>query len=178
MKCVNAFSNDDEKIYQNEEVKLLLSAMNITPGRYDASKLRYGKIAICSDADADGFSIGLLIMCMLYKFAPQFVKEGRLCWLRSPLYIVKHNGKEEYYYTDEEFNARIDKKGIVQRNKGLGSLDADQAHNSMFTEEFQKMEALIPDEESLPLLMDLMGKDSEPKKKFIFSNIDFSQIRE
>ena len=50
-KCINAFANDDEKIYQNEEVKLLLSAMNIVPGKYDASKLRYGKIGICCDAD-------------------------------------------------------------------------------------------------------------------------------
>ena len=52
-KCINCLSNPEEKIFQNEEIKLLLSAMNITPGRYDAKKLRYGKIAICSDADSD-----------------------------------------------------------------------------------------------------------------------------
>lgn len=50
-KCVNAFANDDEKFYQNEEIKLLLSAMNIIPGKYDSKKLRYGKIGICVDAD-------------------------------------------------------------------------------------------------------------------------------
>lgn len=52
-KPINCLSNDEEKIYQNEEIKLLLSAMNIVPGKYDPKKLRYGKIAICVDADAD-----------------------------------------------------------------------------------------------------------------------------
>jgi DNA gyrase/topoisomerase IV subunit B len=52
-KIINALSNPDEKVYENEEIKLLLSAMNIVPGKYDAKKLRYGKLAICTDADSD-----------------------------------------------------------------------------------------------------------------------------
>ena len=52
-KIINCLSNPEEKIFQNEEIKLLLSAMNITPGKYDAKKLRYGKIANCTDADSD-----------------------------------------------------------------------------------------------------------------------------
>ena len=177
-KPLNLFTAPEEKIYQNEEIKLLLSAMNIIPGRYDAKKLRYGKIGILSDADADGYAIGLLIMCALYKLAPQFVEEGRLCWMRSPLYIVKQKNKEEYYYTDEEFNNRTSIKGEIQRCKGLGALSAEQAHNSMFTPEFQKIDTLIPDEYTLPLLMDLMGDDSSKKHDFIFENLDFSEIRE
>ena len=51
MKIINALSNPEEKIYLNEEIKLLLSAMNIVPGKYDSKKLRYGRLAICSDAD-------------------------------------------------------------------------------------------------------------------------------
>lgn len=178
-KMINAFSNDEEKFYQNEEVKLLLSAMNIIPGKYDSKKLRYGRIGILTDADADGYAIGLLIMCALYKVAPEFIKENRLCWVRSPLFIVKNKGKEEYYYTDEEFNAaRAKIKGEVQRNKGLGSLSAEQAHRSMFTEEFQRIDIMKEDEESLILLSQLMGKDSEPKHDFIWENIDFSEIKE
>lgn len=178
-KMINAFANDEEKFYQNEEVKLLLSAMNIVPNKYDSKKLRYGKVAILVDADSDGFSIGLLIMCALYKVAPQFIEEGRLCWIRSPLYIVKNKDKEEYYFTDEEFNKVRNKvKGVVQRNKGLGSLSAEQAHNSMFIPENQHIDTLIPNETTLPLLMSLMGKDSEPKRDFIFENLDFSEIRE
>ena len=52
-KIINALSNPDEKVYENEEIKLLLSAMNIVPGKYDSKKLRYGKLAICTDADSD-----------------------------------------------------------------------------------------------------------------------------
>lgn len=116
-KMINAFSNPDEKLYQNEEIKLFLSAMNIVPGKYNSEKLRYGKVGICVDADADGYSIGLLIMCVIYKFAPQLIEEGRLFWLRSPLYIVKVGKKEYYYFTDEEYN-KSKLKGEVTRAKG------------------------------------------------------------
>ena len=178
-KPINAFSNDDEKFYQNEEIKLLLSAMNIVPGKYVSKKLRYGKIGILSDADADGYAIGLLIMCALYKVAPQFIKEGRLYWMRSPLYIVKNGKNESYFYTDEEFNAARGKiKGEVTRAKGLGALSPEQARTSMFTSEYQRFEQLIPDDSTLDLLNQLMGKDSTPKYNFIFENIDFSQIME
>ena len=178
-KPINAFSNDDEKFYQNEEIKLLLSAKNIVPGKYDSKKLRYGKIGILSDADADGYAIGLLIMCALYKVAPQFIKEGRLYWMRSPLYIVKNGKNETYFYTDEEFNAARGKiKGEVARAKGLGALSPEQARTSMFTSEYQRFEQLIPDDSTLDLLNQLMGKDSTPKYNFIFENIDFSQIME
>ena len=138
-KMINCFSNPEEKIYQNEEVKLFLSAMNIVPGKYDAKKLRYGRVGICTDADADGYSIGLLIMCAIYTFAPQFIEEGRLYWLRSPLYVVKNKKNESYYFTDEEFNKAKPK---------------------------------------LYLLSQLMGKDSEPKRNFVFENVDFSEVRE
>lgn len=178
-KMINAFSNDEEKFYQNEEVKLLLSAMNIIPGRYDSKKLRYGRIGVLTDADSDGFAIGLLIMCALYKITPEFIEEGRLCWVRSPLYIVKKGNKYDYYFTDEEFDkVRGSVSGEVQRNKGLGSLNAKQARDSMFTPENQRIDTLIPDEDSLDLLLELMGKDSKPKHDFIFDNIDFSTIRE
>lgn len=118
-KIINCLSNPEEKIFNNEEIKLLLSAMNIVPGKYNSSKLRYGRIAICTDADSDGSHIGLLIMAALQYLAPEFIKEGRLCWLRSPLYIVDNKGKESYYFTDDEFNKVRGKiKGEVTRAKG------------------------------------------------------------
>ena len=178
-KIINCLSNPEEKIFQNEEIKLLLSAMNITPGKYDSKKLRYGKLAICTDADSDGAHIGLLIMAALSYLAPEFIKEGRLCWLRSPLYIVDNKGKETYYFTDEEFNkARKSIKGTVTRAKGLGELPAETAHVSMFTPEFQRLERMEYSEEAMDLLIDLMGVEVEPRKDFIFENIDFSQVRE
>lgn len=178
-KILNCLAHPDEKIFQNEEIKLLLSAMNINPNKYDASKLRYGKIAICTDADSDGSHIGLLIMAALHYLAPKFIEEGRLCWLRSPLYIVKNGKKESYYFTDEEFNAVRGKvKGEVQRNKGLGALSPEQAHISMFTDEYQRLDVLEWSPDAIQLLEQLMGEDVEPRREFVFNEIDFSQVRE
>ena len=118
-------------------------------------------------------------MTALQYLAPDFIKEGRLCWLRSPLYIVNSGKSETYYFTDEEFNKAKNKiKGDVQRNKGLGSLEPDQARRSMFTSEFQRMDVMEWDEDAINLLYDLMGEDVEPRREFIFDKVDFSQITE
>ena len=178
-KIINAMSNPDEKVYDNEEIKLLLSAMNIVPGKYDAKKLRYGRLAICTDADSDGYHIGLLIMAALAHIAPQFIKEGRLCWLRSPLWIVTNGKTESYFYTDAEYEAAKGKiKGEVQRNKGLGSLEPAQAKKSMFDPEFQRMDVMEYSDEAMGLLYALMGSEVEPRRNFIMSNVDFSEIKE
>ena len=180
-KVINCLSNPEEKIFNNEEIKLLLSAMNIVPGKYNASKLRYGKLAICTDADSDGYHIGLLIMAALQYLAPDFIKEGRLCWLRSPLYIEEYKGKEIYYFTDEELEEAKRKnkiKGHLQRNKGLGALDPEQAHNSMFTPEYQRLDVMEWDANAIDLLYKLMGEEVEPRREFIMKNIDFSKVRE
>ena len=178
-KIINALSNPDDKVYANEEIKLLLSAMNIVPGKYDAKKLRYGRLAICSDSDSDGYHVGLLIMAAIAHIAPEFIKEGRLCWLRSPLYIVTNGKTESYYFTDAEFNAAKGKiKGEVQRNKGLGSLEPEQARKSMFSPEYQRIDVMEYDEAAMNLLYDLMGEEVEPRRDFIMNNVDFSEIAE
>lgn len=118
-------------------------------------------------------------MAALRYLAPEFLNEKRLCWLRSPLYIVKNGKTENYYFTDEEFNkVRSKIKGEVQRAKGLGALSVEQAKRSMFTPEFQRMDVLEPDPDSIYLLEQLMGEDVSFRKQFIFENIDFSSIRE
>ena len=178
-KIINCLSNPEEKIFNNEEIKLLLSAMNIIPGKYDSKKLRYGRIGICVDADSDGSHIALLLMAALQYLAPEFIEEGRLCWLRSPLYIVTNKGKETYYFTDEEFDKVRGKiKGEVTRNKGLGELQADTAKLSMFSPEYQRMDVLDYDSKAVDLLYELMGVEVEPRRKFIMNNVDFSKVRE
>ena len=178
-KIINCLSNPEEKIYNNEEIKLLLSAMNIVPGKYNSQKLRYGKIGICVDADSDGSHIALLIMSALQYLAPEFIREGRLCWLRSPLYIIENRGKESYYFTDEEFNKVRNKiKGEVTRAKGLGELSDETAKASMFSSEYQRMDVLDWDADAVSLLYDLMGEDVDPRKEFILKKVDFSKVRE
>lgn len=178
-KLINALTNKEEKLLKNEEIQLLFKALNISPEEeYDNSKLRYGKVAICVDSDSDGAHISLLIMAALQHFCPQFIAEKRLCWLRSPLYIVKNKGKESYFFNDQEMNAVRGKiEGEVQRNKGLGSLSAKQAQNSMFGEN-QHIDVLVPSEKAITLLEQLMGNDTNLRKDYIFNNIDFSEVRE
>jgi DNA gyrase/topoisomerase IV subunit B len=178
-KIINCLSNPEEKIFNNEEIKLLLSAMNIVPGKYDNKKLRYGKLGICVDADSDGAHIALLIMAALQYLAPEFIREGRLCWLRSPLYIVNNKGKESYYFTDDEFNKVRNKiKGEVTRAKGLGELPAETAQASMFNIDNQRLDVLDYDGKAVDLLYELMGESVEPRRDFIMDKVDFSTIRE
>ena len=118
-------------------------------------------------------------MAALQHLAPDFIKEGRLCWLKSPLYIVNNRGKESYYFTDEEFaKVRKNIKGEVTRAKGLGELPAETAHASMFTPEYQRIEVMEWNEDAIDLLYGLMGEDVEPRKDFIMKNIGFSEVRE
>lgn len=128
---------------------------------------------------SDGSHIGLLIMAALQYLAPEFIKEGRLCWLRSPLYVVNNKGKEEYYFTDEDFNKVRNKiKGEVTRAKGLGELETEVARQSMFSPEYQRMDVMEYDSKAIDLLYDLMSENVEPRREFIMKKVDFNKIRE
>lgn len=180
-KLINALANKDDRLLKNEEIQLLFKALGIRPHEdYEETSLRYGRIGICVDSDSDGFHIGLLIASALEHFCPKFIRENRLCWLRSPLYIVKYKDKEQYYFTDQEMNAARPNlpAGVeVQRCKGLGSLSASQARNSMFGEN-QHMDVLIPTDKTKNKLVTLMGSNADGRKDFIFNKIDFSEVKE
>lgn len=180
-KLINALANKDDRLLKNEEIQLLFKALGIKPHEdYEETNLRYGRIGICVDSDSDGYHIGLLIASALEHFCPKFIQENRLCWLRSPLYIVKGKDKEQYYFTDQEMDAARPNlpAGVeVQRCKGLGSLSASQARNSMFGEN-QHMDVLIPTDKTKNKLITLMGSNADGRKNFIFNNIDFSEVKE
>lgn len=180
-KLINALANKDDRLLKNEEIQLLFKALGIKPHEdYEETNLRYGRIGICVDSDSDGYHIGLLIASALEHFCPKFIQENRLCWLRSPLYIVKGKDKEQYYFTDQEMDAARPNlpAGVeVQRCKGLGSLSASQARNSMFGAN-QHMDVLIPTDKTKNKLITLMGSNADGRKDFIFNNIDFSEVKE
>lgn len=118
-------------------------------------------------------------MAALTYFAPDFIREGRLCWLRSPLHIVRIGNIEQYYYSDEEYaKATITGSAKVKRCKGLGTLSPDEARRSMFTPEFQRMDVMEYSDDAIELLYKLMGEDVEPRRDFIMKNVDFAEIRE
>jgi DNA gyrase subunit B len=172
-KIINALSNDIDKVLHNEEVTLFLKATGINISNYRESKLRYGKIAICVDADDDGMHIACLIMALLYKFAPEFLKEGRLHWLHAPLFKITSGKTVHYYYTEEQVRA-AKVKGTQQRFKGLGEMKPEDT-KCMFDSN-QWMERLTWDDGVPELLEGLMGDDSQPKKDFVFSRINFEDI--
>lgn len=116
-KCINALSNPMEDVLANEEVKAILMAMGITAnGAFNPKKLRYGKLGICVDADDDGAHIALLVTALIYSLCPEFVVDGRLCWLKAPLYKVEYAGKTNYYFTENELPVNC--KGEITRHKG------------------------------------------------------------
>ena len=172
-KIINALSNDMDKVLANEEVTLFLKATGINISNYKESKFRYGKVAICVDADDDGMHIACLIMALLYKFAPEFLKEGRLYWLHAPLFKVTSGKTAQYFYTEEQVK-QSKAKGTQQRFKGLGEMKDEDAR-CMFDNN-QWLEQLTWDDSVAELLEGLMGDDSQPKKDFVFSRINFEEI--
>lgn len=172
-KIINALSNDMDKVLANEEVTLFLKATGINISNYRESKFRYGKVAICVDADDDGMHIACLIMALLYKFAPEFLKEGRLYWLHAPLFKVTSGKTAQYFYTEEQVK-QSKTKGTQQRFKGLGEMKDEDAR-CMFDNN-QWLEQLTWDDSVAELLEGLMGDDSQPKKDFVFSRINFEEI--
>lgn len=178
-KMKNGLKAEDEEFYKNEEIKLLLYALGIDINTYRADKLRYGKIAICVDPDQDGFHIALLIMANLHKLCPNFLKENRLFWLRSPLFIEqdKNNNPVSWYYTDEEFNkVRGKLKGNIKRIKGLGALSEKDLKATLFsTTGGQVMDEIGYSPEGIEQLCALMGEDIAPRRDFVMNRIDYSQ---
>lgn len=174
-KIINALSNDMDKVLANEEVTLFLKATGINISNYRESKFRYGKVAICVDADDDGMHIACLIIALLYKFAPDFLKEGRLHWLHAPLYKRTSGKTTKFFYTDEELK-KATFKGEQHRFKGLGEMNPEDCV-CMFDEN-QFLEQLTWDDSVGPIIEGLMGDDSQPKKEFVFNRINFEEMAE
>ena len=174
-KAKNLLKATIEEGLNNEEVKLLLQALGIIYGKpYNSEKLRYGRVALAVDGDFDGSHIGLLLMAMLQVLAPQFLKENRLFWLRAPTCKVETKTKTYYYYNEEEF--RSHPKGNITFFKGLGQMTDEDLKNSMFNKEWQHLEPITYSEEGIQTLLELMSEDVEPRKEFVFNNIDFSKF--
>lgn len=176
-KIRNLLSCPLDEGLENEEVQSILTALGCgILDKYDNKKLRYGKVAIAVDADDDGCHIACLIMSLFKALMPQFIEEGRLCWLKAPLFKVT-KAKTDYYFYDEEELNKSQIKGEQVRYKGLGEMSANDTKNSMFSKANQRIEILMPDNNSFIRLEELMGSRVEPRKDFVFSGaIDFSKI--
>ena len=180
-KVKNLLKHPLDECLENQEISDIILALGCgIQEKYNSRKLNFGKVAIATDADADGYNIMCLLATMFYVLMPKFIEEGRLCWLRAPLYRLTKGNKRVFAYDDTEL-AELKEKypGWEQgRNKGLGEMtDADMAA-SMMNQKDRRLEVLtIHDaevaEESLKMLM---GKDVDERRDFLFENVDFSKL--
>ncbi|MBO7693634.1 MAG: hypothetical protein J6T10_13525 [Methanobrevibacter sp.] len=126
----------------------------------------------------DGFSIMCLIATLFYVLMPQFIEEGRLCWLRAPLYKIEKGEQKLFAYNDEELEKIRQGRANweITRAKGLGELNADDMERSMLHPTERRLEVLtIHDAETAAeSIMMLMGPEVEGRRDFLFENVDFS----
>ena len=178
-KVKNLLKHPLDECLENQEVSDIIMALGCgIQNKYNSKKLNYGKVAIAVDADVDGYNIMCLIATMFYVLMPKFIEEGRLCWLRAPLYRLSKGDKKVYAYTDEELRQLSKGKENWEQNryKGLGECSAEDMEASMLHPTERHLEVLtIKDmEAAAESLQMLMGEDVEPRKEFLFENVDFS----
>ena len=152
---------------------------------FDISKLNFGKIIICTDADIDGGHIVCLVLTMLYRLMPTLIKQGYVYMAESPLYTITCNGETDFAYNEEEKmkilsklkqQGYADKNIDIQRSKGLGENDADMMWESTMnpvTRRLTKVEFPEGSEKDFGILLDaLMGDDLESRRELIKAYFD------
>lgn len=180
-KVKNLLKHPLDECLENEEVSDIILALGCgIQNKYRAGKLNYGKVAIAVDGDADGYNIMCLIATMFYVLIPDFIYENRLCWLRAPLFKIEKNGKKMFAYDEKELaQLKVGRENWVQtRMKGLSEFDAEDMEASMLHPIERRIEILtIHDaEKAAASLHMLMGIEVEPRKEFLFNNVDFSVL--
>lgn len=180
-KVKNLLKHPLDECLENQEVSDIIMALGCgIQNKYNSKKLNYGKVAIAVDADVDGASIMCLISTLFWVLMPDFIKEGRLCWLRAPLYHLTKNNKRVFAYNDEELK-ELKKKypdWSQGRMKGLGEMTAEDMELSMMNKRERRLEVLtIHDTELAKESIEmLMGTEVEKRRDFLFENVDFSKI--
>jgi len=178
-KVKNLMKHPLEECLENQEVSDIIMALGCgIQERYNEKKLNYGKVAIATDADVDGYSIMCLIATLFYVLMPKFIEEGRLGWLRAPLYRLS-KGKQHVYAYDEDELAELKKthSGWEQsRYKGLGEMVAEDMEESMLHPVNRRLDILTINDAELAAesLKMLMGTEVEGRRDFLFENVDFN----
>ena len=181
-KIISALKNNLDDVLANEEVKSIFSALNCgILDKYDSKKLRYGKVGIMTDADKDGLAIGCLIITLFYRLCPQFLQEGRLYWIRMPLYVMKYNKNTVYYAFDEherdEIFNKYGNKCEVSRKKGIGENSVQDNKIAVFGEQKRWEQLIVEDWEDFEeKIVMMMGKDTSERKEFVLENVDFTHL--
>lgn len=190
-KILNVEKAMPHKIFENEEIKNIYTALGVRVGTEEderalnTEKLRYHKIVIMCDADVDGSHIETLILTFFFRHMRELVDNGNIYIATPPLYLVKRGSKQAYAWDDAErdalvteFKGKTDATVNIQRYKGLGEMNAEQLWDTTMNPEFRTLRQVTIDNatETDHIFSMLMGDDVPPRRKFIEDNAKYANI--
>ena len=186
-KILNVEKAMHHKVFENEEIRNIFTALGVTVGTEDdskalnISKLRYHKVIIMCDADVDGSHISTLILTFFFRFMKELIEEGHIYIAAPPLYLVKKGNKKEYAWNDDQrdqANARMGGSAAIQRYKGLGEMNAEQLWETTMDPNFRTLRRVDIDSlaEADRVFSMLMGDEVPPRREFIEKNAVYANI--
>jgi DNA gyrase subunit B len=178
-KVLNIERAEYKKMMDNEELMNLITAVGVGIGKQiDLSKLRYGKIIICTDSDVDGSHIRTLLLTFFYRQLPQLIETGHIYIAQPPLYRLEYRNNPYYLKDDNALRAFIKEKKLdnssmkLQRYKGLGELAALQLWETTMNPETRSLLQVKIDSylEADKMFNILMGSQVDMRRDFIMAN--------
>ena len=189
-KILNVEKSMLHKVYDNEEIRNIYTALGVSVGTEEdskalnISKLRYHKVVIMTDADIDGSHISTLILTFFFRYMKELIEQGYIYIAQPPLYLLKRGKKEMYAYNEKEREAMVaemspDGKGVeIQRYKGLGEMNAEQLWETTLNPEHRILKQVtiesLADADNVFSM--LMGDEVPPRREFIEKNAVYANI--
>lgn len=191
-KILNVEKAMMHKIFENEEIKNMFTALGVSIGTEEDSKalnitrIRYHKIVIMTDADVDGSHITTLILTFFFRYMKELIEHGYVYIATPPLYLVKKGKEQRYAWTEEDRQAAISdfskdgkESGVnIQRYKGLGEMNAEQLWQTTMNPEFRTLRQVTIDSAAVAdqIFSMLMGDEVPPRREFIEKNAKYARI--
>jgi DNA gyrase subunit B len=190
-KILNVEKAMEHKIYDNEEIRNMFTALGVKigtpedPKSLDTSKLRYHKLIIMTDADVDGSHIATLILTFVFRYMKELVEQGYVYIAQPPLYLLKRGKDQAYAFDDEERKAWIKQFAAgkedtvhVQRYKGLGEMNSEQLWETTMNPLTRTLKQVTIDSavEADGVFSMLMGDDVPPRREFIESHAKYARL--
>jgi DNA gyrase subunit B len=190
-KILNVEKAMEHKIYENEEIRNMYTALGVTvgtpedPKALNLTKLRYHKLIIMTDADVDGSHIATLILTFIFRYMKEMVEQGYVYLAQPPLYLVKKGKEAEYAYNEEQRRHLVEKLGagkedsvVIQRYKGLGEMNADQLWETTMDPARRTLKQVTIESaaEADRIFSMLMGDEVGPRREFIESHAKYARI--
>jgi DNA gyrase subunit B len=186
-KILNVEKAMQHKVFENEEIRNIYTALGVTIGTEEDSKalnlekLRYHKIVIMCDADVDGSHISTLILTFFFRYMKELIESGYIYIATPPLYLVKKGQKKDYAWNDDQRDLLVNQYGTgvsIQRYKGLGEMNAGQLWDTTMNPEERTLRKVIiePGGEADRVFTMLMGDEVPPRREFIEQNAIYANI--